>query len=1230
MNEKLKIILAFYISIVVLSIVGIYSYKSTNSYRNASEWITHTQTVMSETEVILFDILHAESAERGYVITGDVKLLKSFNGDSEKLENTYLKIKDLTKDNPAQQVLLDSLYHAVNLEYAFLKHINSVSQIQRSESAMQRIKSGQGVILMDNVKRLIDRFINNEKKLLTERLYTANKQFSTTIIVIVVSIILSIVIVLIALLLFIKDYNKRMRLEKTLVEYKHFFNNSANFACIVNAQGYFEVINPNFEKILGYTESELFESQFLSFIHPDDIDLTLKGIEKLQSGAITINFVNRYRKKDGNYLWFDWNTTPNPAIGKFYAKARDITERKKAEAEKERLLNILQKSLNEVYVFNADTLQFEYVNEGALRNLGYSMEEMSAMKAYDINPELTMAKFNELIAPLINHEKEKIVFETIHERADSSLYPVEIHLQLTTQAEQSVFLAIVLDITERKNAEAKIQRVFERYDILARATSDTIWDWDIVKNRMQYNEGITEMFGYELEEIDRVADWWENNIHPADLPVVSASIDKAFDKKIETIQMEYRYRCANNSYKHIHDRAFVMYDETGKPIRMIGAMQDVTERKKAEEELRMIHQQLSQHLDNSPLAVIEWDKNSIIRDWSPQAENIFGWSKAEVLNKHFNKFNFVPEEDAPAVGIITQELMSGAVIHDKSSNRNKTKSGNIIHSEWFNSVLKDDEGNVSSILSLVLDVTEQKKLQENLIAATKIAEESVKLKDTFLANMSHEIRTPMNAIIGFTDILLRKNLPEQEMDYLQSIKTAGDNLLTIINDILDISKMEAGMIVFEEHELNINGIFKSLNQMLLPQAEDKKIDLIFIDKDDVPEIVLGDNIRLCQIIINLVGNAIKFTTTGSVNVSAKTLKKENDRTFIEFSIKDTGIGIPENKLEHIFERFRQADSDTTRTFGGTGLGLSIAKQLVELQGGTLSVASKVGVGSVFSFTIPFKEYTQQITPTKNIEKKYKIEELQKLKILLVEDNPLNVKLVLSLFSEYGLKAEVAENGKMAVEKIKASNGSTPLTTRFDIVLMDMEMPVMNGYEATQIIRDELKNPIPIIAMTAHAMTGIKEKCLSMGMNDYISKPINWKLLFEKLSEHSQLGSTTEAAATSNEKIVNFAYLSDLTGGKKEIMKDIIDLFLKQLPEEMLVLNEAIKNTDYVSIKDTAHKMKSSVAVFGIDILGDPLQEMEDLAAMATDIEKIRQLNQTLNVLSKQVVDEIEIEKLKLQ
>jgi len=538
--------------------------------------------------------------------------------------------------------------------------------------------------------------------------------------------------------------------------------------------------------------------------------------------------------------------------------------------------------------------------------------------------------------------------------------------------------------------------------------------------------------------------------------------------------------------------ASVYKDDKGEVLGVFAAARDVTEQKLLSKySLSLIEASLD------PLITI--NTAGKITDMNEAKVSITGVERSVLTGKNFYDYFTEPQK---AKDFYQEVFAKGFVIDSPLTFRHK--DGNLTAVLFNGAVYKDDRGNVLGAVVVARDITDQKRFENELIEAkhiaelaTQKAEESNKLKEAFLANMSHEIRTPMNAIIGFSDILSKRKLGEQEKEYVLTIKSAGENLLTIINDILDISKIEAGMMTFEEHTFSVREIFKSLQVMLMEKAREKELELIFDCEEDVPEILLGDNTRLTQIIINLVSNAIKFTPTGKIVVVAKIANEhskinEDGIIPIEFSVTDTGIGIPQEKLEHIFERFRQAESHTTRKYGGTGLGLSIAKQLTQLQGGSLTVKSEFNVGSTFSFQIPYKKSSEAEKALEITEVKQNLDELSKLNILLVEDNQLNVKLIRSLFSEHNMKLEVAENGSVGIQKIKEGN--------FDIVLMDMEMPIMNGYEAATVIRNEMKSSIPIIAMTAHAMSGERERCLNLGMDDYISKPINANLLFEKMYE----------------------------------------------------------------------------------------------------------------------------------
>jgi PAS domain S-box-containing protein len=374
---------------------------------------------------------------------------------------------------------------------------------------------------------------------------------------------------------------------------------------------------------------------------------------------------------------------------------------------------------------------------------------------------------------------------------------------------------------------------------------------------------------------------------------------------------------------------------------------------------------------------------------------------------------------------------------------------------------------------------------ENAIISAK---ETLKAKQQFLSNMSHEIRTPLNSIIGFTNVLLKNGLSEQQDDYVQAIKTSSDSLNVLINDILDLAKVDAGKMTFVTEPFDMRQSIKSILHSFDLKLKEKNLELVREYDSKIPPIVLGDSVRLNQIILNLMSNAIKFTHKGKITLSVKIQSEEGEKTFIEFAVTDSGIGIAADKIDSIFNLFEQAEITTSNSYGGTGLGLAIVKQLIEFQGGTIGVSSKIGVGSTFSFTLPFGKTDKAIVEEKEILKLDST--IKALRILVAEDIVLNQLLIKIILSDFGFAHDVVDNGKIAVEKLK--------THTYDIILMDMQMPQMNGFEATEYIRKTMKSKIPIIALTADVTTVDIAKCKAFGMDDYISKPIDENQLYNKI------------------------------------------------------------------------------------------------------------------------------------
>ncbi len=566
------------------------------------------------------------------------------------------------------------------------------------------------------------------------------------------------------------------------------------------------------------------------------------------------------------------------------------------------------------------------------------------------------------------------------------------------------------------------------------------------------------------------------------------------------------------------------------------------------------------------------------------------------------------------------------------------KDGKFTDVLYNGSVFKNSVGYVIGAVLVGRNITRQKTIEKELVEAKVFAEnekikaeeaalvavEATKSKQQFLSNMSHEIRTPMNAIIGFTKVVLKTELTPKQKEYISAIKMSGDTLIVLINDILDLAKVDAGKMTFEKTAFKLALSVDAMLHLFETKILEKNLILVKDYDEKIPSVLMGDPIRLHQIILNLVGNAVKFTEYGTITVAVKLLGEDENKVSIEFSISDTGIGIREEKLQSIFENFQQATAITSRLYGGSGLGLAIVKQLVDLQGGNIAVKSKIDEGTTFSFILNFdKSDTDEILETEIMELD---EDVKDIKILVVEDMPLNQLLMKTLLDDFGFESDITSNGKLAIEKLA--------TKTYDIILMDLQMPEMNGFEATTYIRNQLKSTIPIIALTADVTTVDVAKCKAVGMNDYIAKPVDERLLYTKIVSLVKkpvviVSKELLVEAIIEQKIIkciDLKYLDTRTKSNPKLMMEMMAIYLEQTPPLISLMKKSFAEKDWQNLDAAVHKMIPSFAIIGMHSDYEAMaKKIQRYAAAKKEEEGIHDLVEQLENILSQSCRELEIE-----
>ncbi len=1159
---------------------------------------------------------------------------------------------------------------------------------------------------------------------------------------------------------FITFFTDITKEKEQVLELDHFFNINLDLLCIADIEGNFIKVSNEWESIIGYTKETLEKRKFIEFVHPDDMEATLEAMSRLGKQEQIINFVNRFRCKDGLYRYIEWRSQPNGTL--IYAAARDITEHKQLvldlQLARDELTLLLENIPTQMWYLK-DFKTYGSINKSHADFLGYDKKDIEHKSIFDVyykeeanvSVETNKQVFDEK-KPINNEEW------LLNTKKEKRLLRITRTPKISDNGDVEFIICSAEDITEQKDLEAQVQikekllfavfdftqelllnsdsyeAITKGFALLGEATGiDRIYYWENsydIESNQEYTsqklewcaEGITpqidviDLQNVPFKEVpdfveplskgeiikSLVKDMKDGNtksllkeqeiISILVLPVfanhkfwgfigfddcryekvwteVEISLLKLFtlslSKSIERNSLERETRQARQNFNNFFntiDELLCVLDLEGRIIdvnqtvtnrlgylrnELIGesilmlhpsnrkketeetlldmmaykkkvnylpvigkqgteisvetrviwgewdgqpalfiATKDISEMKKSEEKFSKAF-----HSSGALMFISKKEDNSLI-DANDSFLSVLGFKSADIINRKFSDLNiFIDDEQ---IENISNELEQNGKLREMEvfiTGKNNELITGIMNIESIYL------GDILCWMTTIIDITKQKKIELELIQTKELAEAANIVKSQFLSNMSHEIRTPMNAVIGFTELLANTSLMPEQQNIINEIKTSSQILLSLINDILDLEKMEAGKLKMEILPLELQRIIDNAVSQVRVKSEEKGISIHTTIEDDVPKLLSGDPLRLQQVLTNLIDNAVKFTNAGRVVIRVKFIESSGEQIKLQFSVRDTGIGMTEEEIKKVFEPFYQPEHSDGRRYGGTGLGLAICKNIITLHGGKIWVDSYLGKGTTFFFTVSFstsqkviKVRTQGCDNAFQLPDKELIEQLRGVHVLVVEDNEINQQVLLAMLRTAGMFVTITDNGIEAISYIKSN--------QYEIVLMDIRMPDMDGYEVTAEIRKErCIEELPIIAVTADAMLGERKKYLEAGINDFITKPIGRAHLFqtmvrwirkgqELLSEENSypIGISIKVPLiyddlTRDENIIPNINGIDVDnavsrlGGSQKFFNKLLIKFLNNQEHVIAKIRQALQSDDLNTAERLAHTLK---------------------------------------------------------
>ncbi|WP_367770522.1 PAS domain S-box protein [Flavobacterium sp. WC2421] len=1168
-SEKRFQLYSILIAIILVMVLAVFYYNNLK-VKSTSDSTDLAQEILRKNDNVLLDILDIETGVRGYIISENSLFLETFNNAVKAMNRNLSALSVLTQNNPKQQQQVNSLKAKTAEKLILLRKLIDDRNIKllNEEEKITILKNGK--IITDEIKDIISDINYDEYNSLKLR-KTENENSRQNSEVLFFLLLLLILVIFTLVFIIVKNLKIRNQELETFTASQKLLSNyslslieaSKDPLVTININGKITDMNEATVKITGVNREKLIGSDFLDYFTEPKMaqevyqEVFAKG--SVADSPLTI------RHKNGKLTDVLFNGSvykdDKGAVLGIVIVARDIAEQKWA-------------------------LDLRIAN----RELAFQNEEKEkrANELIIANKELAFQ----------NEEKEKRANELIIANKELAFQNEEKEKRANELIIANKELAFQNEEKEKRANEliiANEELAFQNEEKEKRANELIIANEELLFQNNEKEKRAAELY---LANKELIFQNDEKEKRAAELVIAGIELD--FQNKEKEKQ-----DIVNEELKSLSDSSKLASQYS---LSLIEASRD-------------------------PLVTINIEGK--ITDMNEATVKITGIDREKLIGTDFLDYFTEPQM---AREVYQEVFAKGSVADSPLTLRHK--DGKLTDVLFNGSVYKNELGNVLGVVVVARDITDQKRIETELIEAkvfaelatgiaeeekrnaelsTLIAENAVKAKQQFLSNMSHEIRTPMNAIIGFTKVVLKTELSAKQKEYLTAIKMSGDALIVLINDILDLAKVDAGKMTFEKIPFKLKSSISSMLHLFETKIQEKNLKLVKEYDPNIPPIVIGDPVRLHQIILNLVSNAVKFTSKGKITVSVNLIDEDEENITIEFAVTDTGIGISKEKIATVFDNFQQATSGTSRIYGGTGLGLAIVKQLVEPQGGTINVESEVNVGTTFSFRLDFQK--TNLDAEVNNEFLELDTEINNIKVLVVEDIALNQLLMKTLLDDFGFERDIAENGKIAIEKLQNNS--------YDIILMDLQMPVMNGFETTEYIRKTMNSQIPIVALTADVTTVDLAKCMAVGMNDYIAKPVDERLLYSKIvsivKKTSYLKSD-ELEPKDIQKSIDLEYLKTRTKSNPELMMAMIDAYLQQTPPLITAMRESLKDKDWQLLKASVHKMIPSFSIMGISPkYEDMAKKVQDSALEHENIEEIGHLVLELETICTLSCKELEIE-----